>query len=196
MQSFCSFFKNNVCNGPAAAACVHARPGCGDGTLTVTARAGQVGYFHGYLDGVDYVFVDHPCFHGRQDNIYGGDRQEARAAPAPACRLCSRSPSSCPARARRTQTAACTEAPAWRARSKRAPGRCALFPRRAARAAQIMFRCALLSKAALEAPWHVPCGGAPYGDSNLAFIANDWHTALLPLYLQVRPRASVSLRIG
>ncbi len=82
------------------------------------------------------------------------------------------------------------------ARSKRAPGRCALFPRRAARAAQIMFRCALLSKAALEAPWHVPCGGAPYGDSNLAFIANDWHTALLPLYLQVRPRASVSLRIG
>ncbi len=55
----------------------------------------------------------------------------------------------------------------------------------AARAAQIMFRCALLSKAALEAPWHVPCGGAPYGDSNLAFIANDWHTALLPLYLQV-----------
>jgi len=52
-------------------------------------------------------------------------------------------------------------------------------------AAQILFRCALLSKAALEAPWHVPCGGVPYGDSNLAFIANDWHTALLPLYLQV-----------
>ena len=51
---------------------------------------------------------------------------------------------------------------------------------------QILFRCALLCKAALEAPWHVPCGGVPYGDSNLAFIANDWHTALLPLYLQVR----------
>ena len=49
----------------------------------------------------------------------------------------------------------------------------------------IMFRCALLSKAALEAPWIVPCGGAPYGDSNLVFIANDWHTALLPVYLQV-----------
>lgn len=40
----------------------------------------QVGYFHGFLDGVDYVFVDHPCFHGRQDNIYGGDRHEARLA--------------------------------------------------------------------------------------------------------------------
>ena len=51
---------------------------------------------------------------------------------------------------------------------------------------QILFRCALLCKAALEAPWHVPCGGVPYGDSNLAFIANDWHTALLPLYLQAR----------
>ena len=49
----------------------------------------------------------------------------------------------------------------------------------------ISFRCALLCKAALEAPWHVPCGGAPYGDENLLFVANDWHTALLPFYLQV-----------
>lgn len=47
------------------------------------------------------------------------------------------------------------------------------------------YRCALLCKAALEAPWLVPCGGAPYGDNNLIFIANDWHTALLPVYLQV-----------
>lgn len=50
---------------------------------------------------------------------------------------------------------------------------------------EVLFRCALLSKAALEAPWHVPCGDSPYGDSNLLFIANDWHTALLPVYLQV-----------
>jgi len=49
-------------------------------------------------------------------------------------------------------------------------------------------RCALLCKAALEAVWHVPCGGVPYGDSNTCFIANDWHTALLPVYLQVRSR--------
>ena len=87
----------------------------------------QVGYFHGYIDGVDYVFVDHACFQGRPGDIYGGDRQS------------------------------------------------------------ILFRCALLCKAALEAPWHVPCGGAPYGDENLVFIANDWHTALLPVYLQVLP---------
>lgn len=35
-----------------------------------------------------------------------------------------------------------------------------------------------------QAPWHVPCGGVCYGDGNLAFIANDWHTALLPVYLK------------
>ncbi len=34
--------------------------------------------------------------------------------------------------------------------------------------------------------WHVPCGGFTYGDDNLVFIANDWHTSLLPVYLQVR----------
>ncbi len=31
----------------------------------------------------------------------------------------------------------------------------------------------------------MPCGGATYGTSNLLFIANDWHAALLPVYLQV-----------
>jgi len=34
-----------------------------------------VGYFHGYIDGVDFVFVDHPAFHYVADAIYGGDRQ-------------------------------------------------------------------------------------------------------------------------
>jgi starch synthase len=52
----------------------------------------------------------------------------------------------------------------------------------------IQFRCALLCKAALEAVWHVPCGGAAYGDSNTVFVANDWHTALLPVYLQAHYR--------
>jgi starch synthase len=84
-----------------------------------------VGYFHAFLDGVDYVFVDHPSFHSRAKDIYGGERQE------------------------------------------------------------IQFRCALLCKAALESVWHVPCGGVIYGDNNTVFIANDWHTALLPVYLQV-----------
>jgi len=50
----------------------------------------------------------------------------------------------------------------------------------------VLFRCALLSKVALEVPWIVPCGddGKPYGDDNLMFVANDWHTGLLPAYLK------------
>lgn len=36
----------------------------------------QVGYFHTFIDGVDYVFVDHPCYHNREKNIYGGDRAD------------------------------------------------------------------------------------------------------------------------
>ncbi|XP_065856184.1 granule-bound starch synthase 2, chloroplastic/amyloplastic [Euphorbia lathyris] len=48
----------------------------------------------------------------------------------------------------------------------------------------ILKRMVLLCKAAVEVPWHVPCGGICYGDGNLVFIANDWHTALLPVYLK------------
>ncbi|PON65379.1 Glycogen synthase [Parasponia andersonii] len=48
----------------------------------------------------------------------------------------------------------------------------------------ILRRMVLFCKAAVEVPWHVPCGGVCYGDGNLAFIANDWHTALLPVYLK------------
>ncbi|KAK1410167.1 hypothetical protein QVD17_36702 [Tagetes erecta] len=48
----------------------------------------------------------------------------------------------------------------------------------------ILRRMVLFCKAAIEVPWHVPCGGNCYGDGNLVFIANDWHTALLPVYLK------------
>ncbi|XP_074268643.1 granule-bound starch synthase 2, chloroplastic/amyloplastic isoform X2 [Silene latifolia] len=48
----------------------------------------------------------------------------------------------------------------------------------------ILKRMALFCKAAIEVQWHVPCGGVCYGDGNLVFIANDWHTALLPVYLK------------
>jgi len=55
--------------------------------------------------------------------------------------------------------------------------------------AELNFRMALLCKAALEAVWHVPCGTrGVYGDENLMFVANDWHTALLPVYLQAHYR--------
>jgi hypothetical protein len=47
-------------------------------------------------------------------------------------------------------------------------------------------------RAGIEAVWHVPCGGVPFGDESLLYVANDWHTALLPVYLrafyQARPR--------
>jgi len=89
----------------------------------------EVGYFHKYESGVDWVFVDHGAFFGRQGGeIYAGSREE------------------------------------------------------------LSFRLALFCKAALEAPWHVPCGGSVYGDDNLVFIANDWHTSLLPVYLQAHYR--------
>ncbi|XP_031391017.1 granule-bound starch synthase 2, chloroplastic/amyloplastic isoform X2 [Punica granatum] len=52
----------------------------------------------------------------------------------------------------------------------------------------ILKRMVLFCKAAVEVPWHVPCGGVCYGDGNLVFIANDWHTALLPVYLKAHYR--------
>lgn len=35
----------------------------------------EVGYFHSFRDGVDFVFVDNPIFHAFADNIYGGKRE-------------------------------------------------------------------------------------------------------------------------
>ncbi|KAL1211332.1 Starch synthase 2, chloroplastic/amyloplastic [Cardamine amara subsp. amara] len=84
----------------------------------------EVTYFHAYIDGVDFVFIDSPEFRHLNNNIYGGNRLD------------------------------------------------------------ILRRMVLFCKAAVEVPWYVPCGGVCYGDGNLAFIANDWHTALLPVYLK------------
>ncbi|KAG2273401.1 hypothetical protein Bca52824_067956 [Brassica carinata] len=84
----------------------------------------EVMYFHAYIDGVDFVFIDSPVFRHLSNNIYGGNRLD------------------------------------------------------------ILKRMVLFCKAAVEVPWYVPCGGVCYGDGNLAFIANDWHTALLPVYLR------------
>ena len=96
----------------------------------------EVGYFHHYKDGVDFIFVDHGCYHGRRGgDIYTGDRLEQA------------------------------------------------------------YRNCLLCKAALEAVWHVPCGGITYGDDNTVFVANDWHAAVLPVYLQARA-ARPPARVG
>ncbi|KAK8941681.1 hypothetical protein KSP40_PGU008420 [Platanthera guangdongensis] len=91
---------------------------------TVSGQDMEVAYFHAYIDGVDFVFVDSPIFHDCKNDIYGGNRVD------------------------------------------------------------ILRRMVLFCKAAVEVPWHVPCGGVCYGDGNLVFVANDWHTALLPVYLK------------
>lgn len=45
-----------------------------------------------------------------------------------------------------------------------------------------------------QVPWHVPCDGVCYGDENLVFMANDWHTSLLPVYLRAYYRDNGKMR--
>mmetsp|Transcript_35551 Transcript_35551/g.102423 ORF Transcript_35551/g.102423 Transcript_35551/m.102423 type:complete len:598 (+) Transcript_35551:66-1859(+) len=52
-----------------------------------------------------------------------------------------------------------------------------------------LFRFSLFCLAAIEAPVCVAPGGAPFGDK-VMFLANDWQTALLPVYLTHRMRPS------
>ncbi|PAN08030.1 hypothetical protein PAHAL_1G381200 [Panicum hallii] len=90
----------------------------------VAGQDSEVTYFHSYIDGVDFVFIEAPPFRHRHNDIYGGERLD------------------------------------------------------------VLKRMILFCKAAVEVPWYAPCGGTVYGDGNLVFIANDWHTALLPVYLK------------
>uniref|UniRef100_A0A0D9VKZ0 starch synthase n=1 Tax=Leersia perrieri TaxID=77586 RepID=A0A0D9VKZ0_9ORYZ len=90
----------------------------------VAGQDSEVNYFHAFIDGVDFVFIEAPPFRHRHNDIYGGERFD------------------------------------------------------------ILKRMILFCKAAVEVPWYAPCGGSIYGDGNLVFIANDWHTALLPVYLK------------
>jgi starch synthase len=52
-----------------------------------------------------------------------------------------------------------------------------------------LFRYTLLTRAALAAAAALPVGGRPLGDRVL-FHANDWHTSLLPVYLDALYRPS------
>lgn len=47
----------------------------------------QVGYFHGYLDGVDYVFVDHPAYHHVAHDLYAGSGPEIQFRCALLCKV-------------------------------------------------------------------------------------------------------------
>jgi len=96
----------------------------------------EVKFFHmwkqvGENTGVDYVFVDHPCFH-RPGGLYYNAKEDVEYADN-------------------------------------------------------LFRFALFTLASLEAPTALYLGGANYGDKVL-FLANDWQSALLPVYLTHRFR--------
>lgn len=39
----------------------------------------KVIYYHAYIDGVDFVFIDNPIFHHVENEIYGGDRTVSNA---------------------------------------------------------------------------------------------------------------------
>lgn len=53
-----------------------------------------------------------------------------------------------------------------------------------------LFRFALFSLAALEVPVGIDLGGSPRYGGKVVFIANDWQTGLLPVYMQHRHRAN------
>jgi len=97
----------------------------------------EVKYFHQWhtledgKKGVDYVFVDHPCYH-RPGGLYYNQQEGVEYADN-------------------------------------------------------LFRFALFCLAALEAPCCLAPGGVPFGD-RVMFLANDWQTALLPVYLTHRMR--------
>ena len=97
---------------------------CARQKFNVMGTEVEVEYYHLNRDGVDIVFVNHPCFHEVGDQIYAGSTMDV----------------------------------AWRG--------------------------ALMSQAGIEAVWHVHCGGFPFGDENLIYVSNDWHTGLLPVYLR------------
>lgn len=52
-----------------------------------------------------------------------------------------------------------------------------------------LFRFALLSRAGIEAAARVPVGGEVMGE-DVVFHANDWHTGLLPLFLEAQYKAA------
>jgi len=96
----------------------------------------EVQFFHMYHGlsegrGVDYVFVDHPCYH-RPGGLYYNAQEGVEYADN-------------------------------------------------------LYRFGLFCLAALEAPCTLAPGGVPFGDRVL-FLANDWQTALVPVYLTHRMR--------
>lgn len=53
----------------------------------------------------------------------------------------------------------------------------------------LQFRFMLLALAGLEAPLQLPLGEQGLYGEDCVFIANDWHAALVPVYLAAKYRA-------
>jgi hypothetical protein len=53
----------------------------------------------------------------------------------------------------------------------------------------VQFRFMLLALASLEAPLQLPLGDKGLYGEDCVFIANDWHAALVPVYLAAKYRA-------
>ena len=51
----------------------------------------------------------------------------------------------------------------------------------------LQYRFMLMCLAALEAPLNLPLDGRLYGE-DVTFVANDWHAALVPVYLASKYR--------
>lgn len=51
----------------------------------------------------------------------------------------------------------------------------------------LQYRFMLMCLAALEAPLNLPIDGSLYGEE-VIFVANDWHAALVPVYLASKYR--------
>lgn len=51
----------------------------------------------------------------------------------------------------------------------------------------LQYRFMLMCLAALEAPLNLPLDGSLYGEE-VIFVANDWHAALVPVYLASKYR--------
>ena len=49
---------------------------CGHTTLNVCGTDTEVHYFHVHRDGVDLVFVSHPCFYDVAGQIYSGSTMD------------------------------------------------------------------------------------------------------------------------
>ena len=151
--------------------------------------AQTVAYYHQLKDGVDYVFVGHPSYNrwakawrfggsGGFEGCTGPTRMGAAARPAQARAGGLQRPAPShphPPTLPPHQTQPCSAGTPYGDEH-------GTF-------GDNQFRFALLSLAACEAPLVVPVGPekSPYGDK-VAFIANDWHAGLVPLYVSSRFR--------